>query len=93
MFITGTNYTGNKLFTYVNDTGDYALSLMIPAINLLPLTTTPAMVNCQKINLFIQIYSGIFVKIRNGSYRVFMAMAETDLYKKTEAENLMPDSL
>jgi hypothetical protein len=45
MLITGVNNTGNNLFTGVNDTGDkfivvvIAVSL-IPAINLLPVTTS-----------------------------------------------------
>jgi hypothetical protein len=50
VFIAGIKDAGDRLFTGVNDTGDYTLSRvlidsMTPVINLSPLTTTLAMVN------------------------------------------------
>jgi hypothetical protein len=43
--------------------------------------------------LYIKMYSRIFVKTRNGSCRIFRAMEENDLWKKTEAENPVSDFL
>jgi hypothetical protein len=41
------------------------------------------------ISLYFQIYSQIFVKIRNGSNRVIRDMGENCFVKKQEATNLV----
>ncbi len=45
------------------------------------------------ISLYIRIYSRIFIKIWNGSCRVFRAFGGKWFVKKAEAENLVSDSL
>ncbi len=44
------------------------------------------------INLYIRIYSRMFVYIQNGFYRVFRGIGKL-ICEKTEAENLVSDSL
>jgi hypothetical protein len=56
--------------------------------HLSPKSLTPLIV----INLYFRISLRIFVKIRNGSNRVFTpfrARGETNIWKKPETENLM----